>query len=70
MQASHKKICKLSHESLQSEPAHDENLRTMIPLKGFKTSLLNLPVAPVKDNYGKSLELLGKKQQSCPDTRL
>lgn len=33
---------------------------TMIPLKEFKTYLINQPNATVEEIYGKSIELLGK----------
>lgn len=36
------------------------NQTTMIPLKEFKTYLINQPDATVEEIYGKSIELLGK----------
>jgi len=45
---------------MHAEPAHRENLTTMIPLKEFKTYLINQPDATVEGIYGKSIELLGK----------
>ena len=56
----HGKICRLIHGKEPPEPTHNENLTTMIPLKDFTTYLINQPVATVKGNYGKSIELLGK----------
>lgn len=50
----------LSHGKESSEPAHDENLTSMIPLKDFKTYLINQPDATVEGIYGKSIEFLGK----------
>lgn len=50
----------LSHGKESSEPAHDENLTPMIPLKDFKTYLINQPDATVEGIYRKSIELLGK----------
>ena len=63
----------LSHgkESAEPEPEDDENLRTTIPLyERFQDVFDEATDATVEGIYGKSIELLGKKQRSCPGTRL
>ena len=50
----------LSHGKEPAQPAHHDKLTTMIPLKDFKTYLINQPDATVEGIYGKSIELLSK----------
>ena len=43
----------LSQGKESAEPAHDENLTTMISLTDFKTYLMNKTDATVEGNYAK-----------------